>query len=92
MSVISIFKNHRLIDISYNRNKLILRHENGIYLYSSKILKLLLRVQWIFVTFSAFLWHQIFYGHMLICLNVEGYMFRERLVSPDLSSSHDTRR
>jgi len=33
----------------YSRNKLTLRHKNRVYLYSSKFLKFLLKIQWIFV-------------------------------------------
>jgi len=44
----NIFKKHILVYISYNRNKLSLRHKSGVYFYSSKNLEVLLKIQWIF--------------------------------------------
>jgi len=37
------------MNFEINRNKLILRHKNGVYFYGFKNLKVLIKFQWIFV-------------------------------------------
>jgi len=64
----------------YICNKLTLRHQNGVYL-SSKMLKVLLIIQYIFGILLSFFVIRNFMG---TCSSIEmlmGYMFRERLVT-----------
>ena len=51
-------------------NEFTMRHKNGVYLYSSKNLKVLLRIQWILLFYSAFC-HKKFSWCMLTCRNAE---------------------
>jgi len=37
------------VHLLYSRNKLTSSHENGVYLHSFKNLKVILKIQWIFV-------------------------------------------
>jgi len=51
----------------------------GVYLYSPKNLKVLLKVQWIFVIFLTFFVIRSFRGTCLSVKLLKGYMVRERL-------------
>ena len=71
------------VHLLYSRNEFTLRHENGVYLHSSKILQVLLKIQQIFVIVLSLVIRN-FRGTCSSVKMVKGYMFRERLGTPAL--------
>jgi len=58
-----------------------LRHKNGVYVYNSKNLKVLIIIQWIFVILLSVFVIRTFRA---TCSSVEMVKVRERLGTPDL--------
>jgi len=67
-------------------NILTLRHKNGIYLFSYKNTKVLLKIQWIFVILLSFFVIRYFRGACSSVEMLKGYMVRERLGIPVLKA------
>jgi len=72
----------------------LLRHKNGVYLYSFKSLQILLKIQQIFVILLSLVVIRNFRASCSSVKMVKGYMFRERLgtsapveIEPSLGSS-----
>jgi len=73
----------------FSRKKLTLRHKNGVHLYSSKNLKLLLKFS---VNFRCFVQPFVKRNIWGICSSVQvlkGYMVRERFGTSDIADSRD---
>jgi len=65
-------------------NKLTLRHKNGVYLYGSKNINVLLKIQWVFVILLSFFVIRNFRGTCSSVKMLKRYMVRERLETPSL--------
>jgi len=65
-------------------NILTLRRKKGVYLYSSKNIKVLLKIQWIFVILLSLFVIRNFTGPCSSVEMLKGYMVRERLGTPGL--------
>ena len=70
------------VHLLYSRNKFTLRHKNGVYLYSFKILQILLKIQQVFVILFNFVVIRNFRASCSSVKMVKGCMFRERLGTP----------
>jgi len=66
------------------RNKLTLRHKNGVRLYSSKNLKVLLKIQWMFIILLSFFVITYSKGTCSSVKMLKGYMVNKRLGIPAL--------
>jgi len=65
-------------------HKLILRNKNRVYLHISKNLKVLLKIQWVFVTLISLIVIRNFRSTWSSVEKLKGYMVRERLGTPEL--------
>jgi len=81
----NIFKNHHTLFV----NIATWRHENEVYLYSSKNLKILLKVQWVFVSLLSLFVIRNFRGTCSSVKMLKGYMVRERFGTAALEESAD---
>jgi len=75
-----IFKNK--INFENNRNSLLLRHDNGVYLCSCTNLKVLLKISGFLLLYSAFLSQEIFLGTCSSVEMLKGYTCSEKCCEP----------
>ena len=65
-------------------NKLTLRHKSEVYLYSSKNLNVLLKIQWVFVILLSLFVIRNIRGTCSSVEMLKGYMVKERLGNPGI--------
>ena len=79
------------VHLLYSRNKLTLRHKNGVYIWSSKILNILLKIKWIFVILLSLPVIRYLTGTCSSVEMLKGRMERERPGTPGLTRPGDFR-